>query len=164
MSIREATPQDAEGIATVIHAMPGLGAVTQHPVKVTAAAVAANLARIASSGTSTAYVAEEEGGTIVGYGAVHWVPFLFLSGGEAYVTELFIHPFASRKGAGSEILGTITAEATKRGCARVSLLNGRDGESYRRNFYKNRGWQERDRMANFILPIPKQPELEEPDP
>ena len=164
MSIREATPQDAEGIATVIHAMTELRAVTQHPMKVTAAAVAANLARIASSGTSTAYVAEEEGGTIVGYGAVHWVPFLFLSGGEAYVTELFIHPSASGKGTGSGILGTITAEATKRGCTRLSLLNGRDGESYRRHFYKNRGWQERDRMANFILPIPKQPELEEPGP
>jgi GNAT superfamily N-acetyltransferase len=164
MRTREAIPQDAEGIATVIHAMTELRAVTQHPVEVTAGAVAANLERIASSGTSTAYVARDEEGIVVGYGAVHWVPFLFLPGGEAYVTELFIHPSASGKGAGSEILATITAEAAKRGCARVSLLNARDGESYQRNFYKDRGWQERDRMANFILPIPKQAEREKSGP
>ena len=110
---------------------------------------------MAASGSSTTYVIESSEGTIVGYGAVHWVPFLFLAGGEAYVTELFVRPSDTGKGAGSNLLETIVTEAKRRGCARVSLLNGRDVDSYRRSFYKNRGWVERDGMANFILPISK---------
>jgi len=33
------------------------------------------------------------------------------------------------------------------------LLNGRDSEAYKRNFYPQRGWVERERMANFIFPL-----------
>jgi GNAT superfamily N-acetyltransferase len=91
--------------------------------------------------------------TIIGYAAVHWVPLLFLAGGEAYVTELFVHPSHSGHGVGSTLLDTIVTEAKRRGCARVSLMNGRDVESYRREFYKKRGWIERSWMANFILRI-----------
>jgi hypothetical protein len=35
----------------------------------------------------------------------------------------------------------------------MMLLNGRDSQSYQREFYKKRGWTERDRIANFILPL-----------
>lgn len=153
MTIRQATPHDAFAIARVVHAMGDLRAVAQQAPEATAKAIAANLARMVASGGSAAYVAEEPGGKMVGYGAVHWVPFLFFPGGEAYVTELFICPSHSGKGAGTRLLDVIVSEAKKRGCSRVSLLNGRDGEAYRRAFYKKRGWKERERMANFILPL-----------
>ena len=157
MRIREATSDDAAAIAAVIHFMRELHSVAQQPSGVTAGTVETNLKRIAASGCSTAYVAEEPEAGIVGYGAVHWVPFLFLSGGEAYVTELFVRPSDSGKGVGSTLLEAIVTEAKRRGCSRVSLLNGRDVESYRREFYRLRGWIERDRMANFILPIAEEP-------
>jgi len=35
----------------------------------------------------------------------------------------------------------------------LSLLNACDRETYRRGFYAARQWQERERMANFILPL-----------
>ena len=157
MLIREGRSEDASGIAAVIHAMNELHAVTQQPVEVTTSTVAENLARIRSDASSSAFVAEASDGTVVGYGAAHWVPFLFLSGGEAYVTELFVRPSESGKGVGSRLLDAIVAEANKRGCARVSLLNSRDVESYRRGFYRKRGWVERDRMVNLLLPIQNAP-------
>lgn len=162
MRIRQATLDDAASIAAVVHAITELQNVARRPRESTARAIAGNLERIEGSGCSTAYVAEVPEGTIVGYAAVHWVPFLFLPGGEAYVTELFVRPTHSGKGVGSSLLETLTAEAKRRGCARVLLLNGRDVESYRREFYKNRGWIERPAMANFIFPIPGDPNKSPP--
>ena len=157
MRIRECRAEDASGIAAVIHAVSELHAVAKQSFEVTTSTVAGNLARITADGSSTAYVAEAPSGSVVGYGAVHWVPFLFLAGGEAYVTELFVRPPESGKGVGSMLLDAIVTEAKRRRCARVSLLNSRDVESYRREFYRKRGWVERDRMVNLILPIQKTP-------
>lgn len=155
MRIRCANSEDAAAIAAVVHAMRELSAIARQPVAKTEKAVSENLARAQASGQSAVYVAENDAGAVVGYGAVHWTPFLFLAGGEAYVTELFVHPSAAGRGIGTAILEEITAEAGRRGCARVSLLNGRDRESYRRSFYKQRGWIERENMANFVLPLAK---------
>jgi GNAT superfamily N-acetyltransferase len=155
--IRDAIEDDAQSIAAVAHALGELTAVAGRSVESTAHTIELNLKRMASSGSSTAYVAENAKDEIVGYCAVHWVPFLFLEGGEAYVTELFVRPDASGKGIGSALLETVVAEAKRRNCSRVSLLNGRDGQSYQRNFYMKRGWVERVRMANFILPLAKEP-------
>ncbi len=165
MIIRSATPDDAPAIAAVVHAIEALRAFMTQAVEETTQAIASNLERIATSDCSAAYLAEKSQGEIVGYGAVHWTPFLFLPGGEAYVTELFILPSASGKKIGSAILETMVAEATRRGCSRVSLLNNRDSEAYRRSFYKKHGWIERDQMANFILPIRTEPsENQNPEP
>jgi GNAT superfamily N-acetyltransferase len=155
MKIRAATENDAAAIAAIVHAMGELRSVASQAISVTEDTVRLNLARMGTSGTSTAYVAEGAAGPIVGYCAVHWVPFLFFAGGEAYVTELFVGPADSGKGIGSKLIATVIEESKRRGCSRVSLLNGRDGESYRREFYKKLGWVERDRMANFVFPLPK---------
>ncbi|MGC3989328.1 MAG: GNAT family N-acetyltransferase [Chthoniobacteraceae bacterium] len=153
MHVRKAERADAPLIAAVIHRVQEIRAVAGQDQAVTTATVAANLARIDSSGESSAYVVENETGEIAGYCAVHWVPFLFLRGGEAYVTELFIRPADTGRRLGTTLLEVVVAEAKRRGCARLSLLNGRDGASYQRQFYRQLGWVERDRMANFILPI-----------
>jgi len=157
MPIRIAHSQDASAIAGVIHTVQEIRAVATQGLEVTTAIVAANLTRIDLHAGSTAYVAENEAGEIAGYCAVHWVPFLFLPGGEAYVTELFIRPTDTGQRLGSSLLEHVVSEAKRRGCSRLSLLNGKDGASYEREFYRKQGWIERDRMANFILPIPKTP-------
>jgi GNAT superfamily N-acetyltransferase len=151
--VREAKLADAAGIAAVVHAMAELHSVARQPSENTSRTIRANLRKMDAAGSSTAYVAEAPSDTIIGYAAVHWVPMLVLSGGEAYVTELFVRPPSSGNGVGSLLLDRVVKEAKGRGCARVSLLNGRDCDSYRRRFYKNRGWTERSGMANFILPI-----------
>jgi hypothetical protein len=54
-----------------------------------------------------------------------------MAGAEGYVSELFVREPA-------------------RGCTRLSLINLRQRESYRRQFYVKAGWQERGTAANFI--------------
>lgn len=97
------------------------------------------------------YVTENPDGDIVGYAAVHWLPYLFLPGPEGYLSELFIRESARGQGIGSRLLEVVKTEAVKRGCSRLCLLNMRSRESYQRGFYAQRGWEERPEAANFIL-------------
>jgi GNAT superfamily N-acetyltransferase len=151
--IRRATESDAAPIAAVLHAMSELRAMVPGLNGGTAGIVERNLQVASKTDRSDIFVAETDEGEIAGYCAVHWTPFLFFAGGEGYVTELFVRPRSSQKGIGSRLLDAAVAEGRRRGCARLTLLNGRDSEAYRRNYYAQRGWVERERMANFILPL-----------
>jgi GNAT superfamily N-acetyltransferase len=153
MTIRKAAETDATGIAAVLHAIREVRSVASQSVEETEMTVKTNLRRVLAADYSAAYVAETPAGEIAGYCAVHWVPFLFFKGGEAYVTELFVRPSDSGNGVGTNLLEYLVTEASRRGCSRLSLLNGRDSEAYRRGFYSRRGLIERDRTANFILPL-----------
>lgn len=101
------------------------------------------------------YVAENADSEIVGYVAVHWLPYLFLPGPEGFISELFIDRSARGQGLGTRLLETVKKEAAERDCARLSLINMRRRESYRRGFYEQRGWEERPEAANFILQLPE---------
>ncbi|HMB21312.1 MAG: GNAT family N-acetyltransferase [Chloroflexota bacterium] len=98
-------------------------------------------------------VAQTSSGEIAGYCAVHWLPYLILAGPEGYVSELFIHEKFRGQGIGAQLLEAIRAEAQKRGCSRLMLLNMRKRESYQRQFYSKHNWEERPDAANFILPL-----------
>jgi GNAT superfamily N-acetyltransferase len=101
--------------------------------------------------TASAYlrVAEAEG-KLAGYASAHWLPNLILGGTEGYISELFVAPASRGQGIGAALLGDLEAEARARGCVRLSLLNLRERESYRRGFYAKRGWTERPGAANLI--------------
>ena len=43
----------------------------------------------------------------------------------------------------------IEAEAVKRKCFRISVLNSRERESYKRGFYPSLGYEERPQTATF---------------
>lgn len=94
-------------------------------------------------------VAEAEG-KLAGYASAHWLPNLILGGPEGYVSELFVAPADRGRGIGGALLEDLEAEARARGCVRLSLLNLRERESYRRGFYAKRGWTERPGAANLI--------------
>ncbi len=96
------------------------------------------------------YVAEVDEAEVVGYTAVHWLPYLFMTGPEGYVSELFVNEVTRGLGVGGQLLAAVQAEAQERGCTRLSLLNGRHRESYQRQFYEKMGWEERPFMANFV--------------
>jgi len=51
---------------------------------------------------------------------------------------------------GKNLLARIQADADQRGCSRLMLINNRERESYKKNFYRKCGWTERDQIANFI--------------
>jgi GNAT superfamily N-acetyltransferase len=87
---------------------------------------------------------------VVGYTVVYWQQLLF-SSKEGYVSELFIRSDASGQGVGTALLETIKAEAMTRGCGRLTLVNLKDRESYRRGFYASRGWEEKSNTVRFAL-------------
>ena len=96
------------------------------------------------------YVAVSATGKVVGYGAVHWSYYLFLAGPEGYVSELFVCAVERGKGIGSRLLEAIKEEALARGGSWLTLINLRHRESYEREFYARRGWQERPEAASFV--------------
>lgn len=117
------------------------------------ALVAGHLARCLGSGEHLLLVAEDGQGQVIGYGSVHWLPYLFKAGPEAYVSELFVRQDRAGQGVGRALLAALETEARARGCCQLMLLNNRQRQSYQRGFYAKQGWQERDNMANFARPL-----------
>ena len=58
---------------------------------------------------------------------------------------------ARGQGIGSRLLEAVKAEAKRRGCSRLQLVNFRQRESYQRGFYAKAGWEERPDGASFVL-------------
>ena len=150
VEIRRATLGDAAVLAELIRELGLFARINDEPAAVTAKRVERHLKLCLVNDSHSVYVAEQDGG-VVGYVAVHWLPYLILAGPEGYVSELFIRDSARGQGIGSALLDVVKDEAEERGCSRLMLLNMRNRESYRRGFYKKVGWQEREQVANFVL-------------
>ncbi len=112
--------------------------------------VARNIDLCNDSNSHSIYVAEIYNGDIVGYVAVHWVPYLFLAGPEGYVSDLFVDEAVRGSGIGTGLLEEVKKEAVSRGCSRLMLVNSRSRDSYKRGFYHKLGWKERPEIVNFI--------------
>jgi len=112
--------------------------------------VKTQLERCLADDSHWVFVAQADNDQIVGYASVHFLPYLFMRGPEGYVSELFVRESARGQGVGRELVKYVETEAKARGCHRLSLINLRSRESYRRQFYVKAGWQERAEAANFI--------------
>jgi GNAT superfamily N-acetyltransferase len=150
LRLRKATAQDAEPLTSLLKDIGWFGALTSDPVQSSTQRVRSQIERCLADASHSVFVAESDVGEINGYISVHWLPYLFMTGPEGYVSELFVRETARGQGVGGELLKTIETEARARGCQRLSLLNLRTRESYRRQFYVKAGWQERPEAANFI--------------
>lgn len=111
--------------------------------------VAAHLATVLADDSHTLFVATHPQNGVIGYVAAHWLPYLFMSGAEGFVSELFVDDVARGKGVGSKLLNAIEVEARTRNCSRLQLVNFRHRESYERGFYEKQGWEERPLAASF---------------
>lgn len=98
----------------------------------------------------TMLVAIDEDNKVIGFTTVHWVPFVMLGSWEGYISDVFVSPSASGKGAGSALVKYVMDEGKKRGCMRLMLTNGKEKPSYKAGFYKKLGWIERPKVANFV--------------
>ncbi len=152
VEIRRATINDAPAIAAILRGLGWFALVNEETAASTQARVERHLQLCLADTSHSIYVAEKEA-AVLGYAAVHWLPYLILAGPEGYVSELFLRDAARGQGIGTALLETVCAEAEERGCARLMLLNMRSRESYQRGFYKKLGWQEREQAANFVLPL-----------
>jgi GNAT superfamily N-acetyltransferase len=98
----------------------------------------------------TVIVAVDDGDRPIGFTSVHWVPFIMLGSFEGYISDVFVSPMASGKGAGKLLVQKVMEEGKKRGCMRLMVTNGKDKPSYKRRFYEKLGWKERPQVANFV--------------
>lgn len=88
-------------------------------------------------------------GKVLGYVHGEIVTYLLFAGREMLVSELFVRQSERGKGVGSALMSAIEAEAVMRKCFRVTVLNSRERESYKRGFYPSLGYEERSQTATF---------------
>ena len=99
------------------------------------------------------FVAENEEGEFLGYINAHFLPYYSFKSQELFITELFVVENRRGKGVGKVLLEKLQIEAEKRNCFRLGLLNPKDKESYKREFYSKAGWKERIDIASFIMKL-----------
>ncbi len=157
VSIRKAALQDAAQLASLLRSLGLFAVFAQEQPEQSQERVARHLALCLADDSHTVYVAEQPDGVLCGYLSLHWLPYLILPAPEGYVSELFIAEHARGLGLGGALLQAAEAEARRRGCARLMLLNMRRRESYQRGFYAKQGWQERSDAANFVRYVDESP-------
>jgi len=151
LRIRPAVPGDARAIAAIWRELGWVKAMQDKSLPEMEAQIARQLAGCLDQDGHTTLVAEKGPGRLLGYAMVHWSPCLFLPGPEGFVSELFVTDHARGKGVGGLLLKEVERLARQKGCSRLSLLNARHRDSYKRGFYAKQGWRERAEIANFVL-------------
>ncbi|HEX19279.1 MAG TPA: N-acetyltransferase [Acidiferrobacteraceae bacterium] len=87
---------------------------------------------------------------VIGYVHGEIIIYLLFAGREMMITEVFVREKARGKGVGKALVTAIENEAVKEKCFRISVLNSRERESYKRGFYPNMGYSEREQTATFV--------------
>lgn len=151
LQIRPAEPTDAAAIADILDDV-GVTQVVAEPDALTRQRLA-DAIRSAEHGAHDVFVAEPDGGGVVGFVAVNWTHNL-RQGIDGLISDLFVHRAKRGNGAGSALLDRVKEEAGRRGCSRLVLYSGRGGEAYARDFYPKQGFREHDELACFLLPVP----------
>jgi GNAT superfamily N-acetyltransferase len=151
--IRRVVHEDALALTELLFDIGWFAALNDRPTEAAKTQVELRIEQCLADNSHSIYVAEFSAGQIVGYSSVHWLPYLFMTGPEGYVSELFVRSRARDQGIGKELLQAVEAEARARGCSRLSLINLRTRESYLRRFYIKAGWEERADAANFLYRI-----------
>jgi ribosomal protein S18 acetylase RimI-like enzyme len=101
------------------------------------------------TGESALLLVAELKGKVVGYIHGEIVTYLLFAGREMLVSELFVMEGVRGRGVGKALLSAIESEAVSQKCFRISVLNSRERESYKRGFYPSLGYEERPHTANF---------------
>ncbi len=154
IEIRKAQATDAGEVADFIRGLGLFRRLATLSPEETHTQISRHLSLCLSDDSHSVYLARTAGGTLLGYCAIHWIPYLIFNGPEGFVSELFVGEQSRGQGVGTMLLEAVKTEALERGCVRLMLLNLRDRESYQRGFYLKCGWEERESAANFVLPLP----------
>jgi GNAT superfamily N-acetyltransferase len=142
ISIRKATLADASRLSDLLRRLDLFPAVQAEEPAETVQRLRRYLAQCLGDDSHSVYIAEDRQGALLAYAAAHWLPYLIQKGPEGFISELFVDAGARGQGVGTCLLEVVETEARQRGCARLSLINMRDRESYQRGFYAKQGWQD----------------------
>jgi GNAT superfamily N-acetyltransferase len=148
--IEKATADDIAGIVNTIVEYRGEGKSTEERRAMSAAATPQLHACLADESNNSVYVARDEKDKVLGYLAVHWIPFPALPGLEGYISDLIVALKARGQGLGHKLILAAEEEANSRGAKRLMLNNRKAAESYDRQFYAKLGFAERIDFANFV--------------
>jgi predicted N-acetyltransferase YhbS len=86
---------------------------------------------------------------VAGYVHGETMTYLLFAGREMLISEVFVREEARGRGVGRALVGAIEQAAVQRKCFRVSVLNSRERESYKRSFYPSLGYEERPQTALY---------------
>ena len=150
IEICKAEQRDLPGIAEILRELGWFAQITAETPAETQVQIANELKLCQADDSHCVFVARAAGEAVLGYVSVHWLPYLIHTGPEGYISELFIRDSVRGQGIGTRLLETVEAEAVRRGCTRLMLLNMRQRESYKREFYFKHGWEERPQAATFM--------------
>lgn len=148
--ICKAEQGDVAGIAEILRELGWFAAIAAETPTQTQEQIRNQLKLCVADNSHCVWVTRAAGGEVLGYVAVHWVPYLLHNGPDGYISELFIRDSARGQGIGTGLLETVEVEARRRGCSRLMLLNMRQRESYQRAFYTKHGWEENPQAATFM--------------
>jgi len=154
IEIRKAQATDAADVAELIRGLGLFRRLATLSPEETHRQISKHLSLCLSDDSHSVYLARASDDTLLGYCAIHWIPYLIFNGPEGFVSELFVGEEFRGQGVGTKLLEAVKTEALERGCVRLMLLNLRDRESYQRGFYLKCGWEERGSAANFVLQLP----------
>jgi predicted N-acetyltransferase YhbS len=101
------------------------------------------------TGENALLLVAEIDGQVAGYIHGEIITYLLFAGREMLVSEVFVDHDWRGQGIGSALLAAIEEQAVEQRCFRISVLNSRERESYKRGFYPSRGYDERVQVANF---------------
>jgi GNAT superfamily N-acetyltransferase len=149
VTVRPARLTDTSAIAELWRALRWFSHINEEPKSDTEGRIARQLELCFADDSHMVLVAENGDGAFTGFVSVHWLPYLFLTGPEGYVTELFVVESERGKGIGRRLLDEVSKRAIERGCSRLQLVTGKDRDSYK--FYHKLGWKERPELADFVL-------------
>jgi len=150
IKICKAEQRDAAGIAEILRELGWFAEIIAETPAETREQIANELRLCQADDSHAVFVARGTGEMVLGYVAVHWVPYLMHSAPDGYISELFIRESGRGQGIGARLLDAVEAEALRHGCKRLMLLNMRQRESYQRGFYAKHGWEERPQAATFM--------------
>jgi ribosomal protein S18 acetylase RimI-like enzyme len=154
-NVQPATPDDVPAMAALLRGLGWFAFINDEATAKTETRVKKHLRLCMADDSHSVLVAGDAKGAIIGYVAVHWLPYLMLPGPEGYVSELFVSEAARGMGVGTKLLEAVEDAAVTRGSSRLMLVNRKTRESYKRGFYRKLGWEEREEFANFVLQMPR---------
>src|SRR4030095_14313891 len=90
IQMRKLTAQDAPQIAELLKEIGWFESFKGEFVAAASERVRSHIEQCHADNSHSAFVAQSPDGKIVGYGSVHWLPYLFFRGPDGYVSELFV--------------------------------------------------------------------------
>jgi len=102
--IRPANLADAKAIEVILRELGWFAHLNGETPSVTEERISRHLELCSVGESHLVLVAENQIGEVIGYIAVHWLPYLILAGPEGYVSELFIRESERGKGIGRKLL------------------------------------------------------------